>query len=41
MKYFHDVDVNGIATKHYEVPASVFRLNDSNNLCYCHNVSIG
>ena len=39
LKYFHDVSVNGITTKHYEVPESVFTLNNTNNLCYCHNVS--
>ena len=40
LEYFHDVDVSGIRTKHYEVPVSVFSLNNTNNLCYCHNVSI-
>lgn len=41
LKYFHDVTVNGIRTYHYEVPESVFTLTNSNNLCYCHNVSAG
>ena len=38
LKYFEDVNVNGITTNHYEVPESVFTMENPNNLCYCHNV---